>query len=243
METFRLSPYENSGSFRVTSPIGYRTDPITKEGIGTHYGLDLVGKDTQRIVSLEDGVVVRSRMVTDRSDATWQWGNYVAVKNSDGYIFYYCHLAERLVRAGDTVACGTPIGIEGATGLVTGRHLHLEMRHGSRVCDLESIDADPCSAAAFLGIPNAVGTYTSPICLLDNTPSEWSADAVRWAIKNRILRGDENGNFLLRAPCSREEALVFQADCIGHDRSVLRLYILAAKEHTKYMLILIGYHG
>ena len=180
METFRLSPYENSGSFRVTSPIGYRTDPITKKGIGTHYGLDLVGKDTQRIVSLEDGVVVRPRMVTDRSDATWQWGNYVAVKNSDGYIFYYCHLAERLVRAGDTVACGTPIGIEGATGLVTGRHLHLEMRHGSRVCDLESIDA-----------------------------SEWSADAVRWAIENRILRGDENGNFLLRAPCSREEALVF----------------------------------
>jgi len=209
MGTFRLSPYENGGSFRVTSPIGYRTNPITKEGIGKHYGLDLVGTDTLRVVSLTEGTVVRSRMVTDKSNATWQWGNYVAVQDAAGYIFYYCHLAERLVKTGDRVLPGTPLGIEGATGLVTGRHLHLEMRKGSRMCDLENVDGDECSVATLLGIPNAVGTYSAPKVTPDNEPSAWSADAIRWALEHNILRGDEHGTYLLRSPCSREETLVF----------------------------------
>lgn len=209
MGTFRLSPYENNGSFRLTSPIGYRTNPITKKDTSFHYGLDLVGQDTLRVVSLREGTVVRSRMVTDKKDATWQWGNYVAVQDNAGYIFYYCHLAERLVKTGDHVLPGTPLGIEGATGQVTGRHLHLEMRKGSRKCDPENIDGDECSVAALLGIPNAAGFYTPPEMILDNNPSSWGTDAIRWAVEKQILRGDEHGNYMLRSPCTREETLVF----------------------------------
>lgn len=44
---------------------------------------------------------------------------------------------------------------------------------------------------------------------LDNQPSEWSKEAIKWAVKNNILRGDTDGNFGLREPCTVEKALTF----------------------------------
>lgn len=39
---------------------------------------------------------------------------------------------------------------------------------------------------------------------VDNTPSEWSKEAIEWAVKNKILQGDENGDYKLREPCTTE---------------------------------------
>ncbi len=44
---------------------------------------------------------------------------------------------------------------------------------------------------------------------LDNTPDTWAKEAVDWAVKNKILFGDENGNYKLHNPCTRQEMLVF----------------------------------
>ena len=44
---------------------------------------------------------------------------------------------------------------------------------------------------------------------LDNTPDAWAKEAVDWAVKNKILFGDENGNFKLHDNCTRQEMLVF----------------------------------
>lgn len=38
----------------------------------------------------------------------------------------------------------------------------------------------------------------------DNEPSEWSKEAIEWAVKNKILQGDENGDYKLREPCTTE---------------------------------------
>ena len=43
----------------------------------------------------------------------------------------------------------------------------------------------------------------------DNKPSEWSEEAIKWAVKNNILRGDSDGNYGLREPCTVEKALTF----------------------------------
>ena len=43
----------------------------------------------------------------------------------------------------------------------------------------------------------------------DNTPATWAKEAVEWAIKNKILRGDENGDYKLNDTCSRQEMVVF----------------------------------
>lgn len=43
----------------------------------------------------------------------------------------------------------------------------------------------------------------------DNTPDEWAREAVNWAVKNKILFGDEHGNYKLHDNCTRQEMLVF----------------------------------
>ena len=40
----------------------------------------------------------------------------------------------------------------------------------------------------------------------DNTPSVWAEDYVRWAVENKIMRGDERGNLMLHQPLTREQA-------------------------------------
>ena len=41
----------------------------------------------------------------------------------------------------------------------------------------------------------------------DNEPSDWSREAVEWAVKNKILQGDENGDLKLREPCTTERLI------------------------------------
>lgn len=43
----------------------------------------------------------------------------------------------------------------------------------------------------------------------DNTPDIWAEEAVNWAAENKILFGDENGNYKLHDNCTRQEMLVF----------------------------------
>lgn len=40
----------------------------------------------------------------------------------------------------------------------------------------------------------------------DNTPSAWAEDDVRWAVENKIMRGDENGDLMLHQPLTREQS-------------------------------------
>ncbi len=183
------------GDFRITSPYGTRTLNGTQS---FHAGLDAVGISSKRVCAVASGTVAVSQIVTDRNDPTWEWGNYVAVIGDDGKIIYYCHLSERSVRAGKRVEMGDEIGIEGNTGYSFGAHLHLEVRHaGSTI-----------NAAEYIGVSNEIGTYNANV-VLDNTPAEWSRESVEWAIANGILQGDTNGNYSLRAPCTREQMCAF----------------------------------
>ena len=169
---------------RLTSRYAYRIHPIT--GVRQfHGGVDLVGINTDQgigteVIAVRSGKVVRSRIVTDRNDATWQWGNYVAIAGDDGVTIYYCHLAQRNVKVGQRVNAGDCIGVEGSTGQSTGVHLHFETRRG----------ATRINAADYLGIPNAAGTYTGTIA------SESAKTPVQYEVgdKYTIKRGDVYSN-------------------------------------------------
>lgn len=56
------------------------------------------------------------------------FGNQVVVRHPDGYFTQYAHLSRIDVRAGERVAAGERLGLSGATGNVTGPHLHFEVR-------------------------------------------------------------------------------------------------------------------
>ena len=136
-----------NGRFKVTSPFGKRVlNGVTEN----HKGIDLVGLDNKYVCAAVSGVVGSSCIITDKSDRTWEWGNYIRINGDDGNKYYYCHLDKRLVNVGTRVKAGDHIGIEGNTGYSFGSHCHFEVRN------ISGVSIDP---SQFLGIKNAVGTY------------------------------------------------------------------------------------
>lgn len=201
-------PY--NGSWKVTSPVGYRT----LNGVrGIHTGIDCVGLTDKYVRAVCSGKVVQSRIVTDKSNATWQWGNYIAITGKDGYTVYYCHLSRRIAKIGDDIEEGDIIGVEGNTGYSFGSHCHIELRRGSQKCSPDD-EFSYCNIADYIGIPNEAGSYDYTeeeyaVIDMDNTPSEWAEDAVSWATENGIMYGDENGDLKLHDPVTREQMIVF----------------------------------
>ena len=145
-----IIPFKAS-SVKLTSGYGSR---ILGGKTDFHGGYDLVGVGSTDVTAAVGGKVAVSRMVTDKSNLTWQWGNYVCILGDDGRYYYYCHLASRAVNKGDTVKAGDKLGVMGSTGYSFGAHLHFEVRekNGRTTVNPETI----------LGIPNKVGTYTLP---------------------------------------------------------------------------------
>ena len=133
------------GRNRITS--GYRL-PDRPD----HNGLDIVGDDSHDVLCPVSGTVKSSTIITDKSNSTWEWGNYVRVDDAQGNRLFFCHLASRAVSVGQKVNPGDRLGVMGNTGYSFGAHTHFEVRKSDGKTTL-----DP---AAYLGVPNAKGTYS-----------------------------------------------------------------------------------
>jgi murein DD-endopeptidase MepM/ murein hydrolase activator NlpD len=57
-----------------------------------------------------------------------EYGNIVEVDHDNGLTSRYAHLSKSLVKVGDVVMKGQVVARVGATGRVTGPHLHFEVR-------------------------------------------------------------------------------------------------------------------
>lgn len=102
-------------SIKVTSPYGYRRDPITGKQ-SWHNGLDLRAKN-EPAYSMMEGIV-------EKIGYDSRSGNYVTL-NHGNYHVSYCHLSSVIVGKGERVFSGTIVGVTGNTGRSTGCHLHL----------------------------------------------------------------------------------------------------------------------
>jgi len=89
-----------------------------------HLGVDFRGAVGEPIRAANRGVVALV-------DNFFLAGNVVYIDHGGGVVTAYFHLSKPLVAAGDTVTRGQRIGLVGATGRVTGPHLHWAARYGT----------------------------------------------------------------------------------------------------------------
>lgn len=100
-------------------------------GYPGHKGLDIAGPYGTAVVAAESGTVIEANNYD-----SWgmSWGYYVLIYHNGTYTTRYAHLSSVAVSKGQTVSAGQIVGYEGATGNVTGPHLHFEVyQNGTRV--------------------------------------------------------------------------------------------------------------
>ncbi|MFG3109553.1 M23 family metallopeptidase [Streptomyces tendae] len=123
----------NTGTQSAGTTSGY-TSPVQGGTVGTpyhqsgsmwssgyHTGTDFVVPTGTSLKAVGAGTVV---------SAGWggAYGNQVVIQLADGHYAQYAHLSSLSVSAGQSVTAGQQVGLSGATGNVTGPHLHFEIR-------------------------------------------------------------------------------------------------------------------
>ena len=100
----------------IRSGYGKRRHPVTGR-LTMHRGVDLRARSGAPVYAVARGRVIESSY-------NKFGGNKIAIRHADKSVSYYLHLKNRHVKKGDRVLSHQIIGRVGATGRVTGPHLH-----------------------------------------------------------------------------------------------------------------------
>jgi murein DD-endopeptidase MepM/ murein hydrolase activator NlpD len=112
-------------NLKITSGFGNRIHPVTGR-YGFHSGVDLrAHADT--VLSALNGLV-------DFAGYDPLLGVFITI-SSGPFLISYGHLSQCFVGIGDSLPAGSPIGITGSSGRVTGEHLHFAVRFYDRYID------------------------------------------------------------------------------------------------------------
>jgi murein DD-endopeptidase MepM/ murein hydrolase activator NlpD len=131
-----ISPQSSSGSSAGYVPAvagpqvsadGYYIRPTTgprTQGIHAYNAVDIAPPYGTAIVAAATGKVIVARF------GGWNggYGNYVVIQHGNGTQTLYAHMSKEAVLDGADVVQGQVIGYVGASGKVTGPHLHFEIR-------------------------------------------------------------------------------------------------------------------
>lgn len=108
---------------RMNSPFG---------GARHHSGTDLQTFANDTVRAAFPGQVVLS-------GPYYAYGNCVVLRHANGLETLYSHQSRNLVKVGQWLHAGDPIGLEGRTGRATGIHLHFETRVNGKAFDSAKI--------------------------------------------------------------------------------------------------------
>lgn len=107
----------------INSPFGSRFHPVLKRRI-FHQGVDTPVR-YEASYAAADGTVSTAGSMSG-------YGLIIIIKHKNGYETRYAHLSKIAVKPGQKVKAGDYIGKTGATGRVTGPHLHFEVRKNGK---------------------------------------------------------------------------------------------------------------
>lgn len=111
----------------VTSPYGYRIDPLTRKR-KMHSGMDFRAS-SDKVYAMMPGRVLK--VGYDKVS-----GNYITLQHGSITVSY-CHLSQVLKNKNEFVTVGEVVGITGNTGRSTGEHLHLTCRYKTKIINPE----------------------------------------------------------------------------------------------------------
>ena len=154
-------------SGKITSAYGGRNDPISGKS-DFHLGMDISGsKGTRLDANVAGKIIASGDAVKNGEDGSY--GNIVIVQDANNFKHLYAHLDKAVAKIGDYVEIGTQIGNIGASGRVTGPHLHYEVKNanGQRLDPTSYYTAAKNGATSFTSF--AVDTTQQAI---DQTKSE-----------------------------------------------------------------------
>ncbi len=97
-----------------------------------HYGTDIKMLKGDTVVAVASGTIYSAKWGNG-------FGNIVIVWHENNIQTYYAHLSKFLVKRGEWVAKGEPIGLAGSTGRARGSHLHFEIRENLQPFDSELV--------------------------------------------------------------------------------------------------------
>jgi murein DD-endopeptidase MepM/ murein hydrolase activator NlpD len=119
---------------RISSSFGPRRHPVLGYN-RMHKGVDFAAPTGTPIYAAGNGTVVRASRYGS-------YGNYVRIRHANGYETAYAHLNGYGpgIRSGVRVEQGQVIGYVGATGRVTGAHLHYEVLYNDEQVNPRTID-------------------------------------------------------------------------------------------------------
>lgn len=119
---------------RITSPFGYRTNPLTGKGTEFHYGIDFSASYKQKLYATASGVVTFAGYTSG-------YGYNIVIDHGYGYSTRYAHCSKLLFKKGDVISKGDCIALAGSTGRSTAVHLHYEvMIDGEKVDPADYLD-------------------------------------------------------------------------------------------------------
>jgi murein DD-endopeptidase MepM/ murein hydrolase activator NlpD len=112
---------------RLSSTYGHRKLSFDRRA-RLHAGIDLAAPKGTAVMAAGAGVV---------SFVGWKgaYGRTVEIDHGEGLTTRYAHMDKYIVKSGQQVFAGTPIGAVGNTGRSTGPHLHFEMRIDNKPID------------------------------------------------------------------------------------------------------------
>ncbi len=131
-----LSSYDTLYNYALPFPKGKRyrvmqgqNTKFTHMGPFSKYAIDFDMRVGQTVCAMRDGVVVRTVSKFNKGGRGKKYrdlANYIVLYHKDGLFTQYVHLKKDgvLVKAGDSVKRGQPIGYSGNTGMSTAPHLH-----------------------------------------------------------------------------------------------------------------------
>lgn len=182
-----LSNFTMPTTGHVTSSFGMRRRRM-------HYGMDLKVQIGDTIHAAFDGKV-RVRQYEKRG-----YGYYLVIRHPNGLETVYGHMSGFLVKEGDVVRSGQPIGLGGNTGRSTGSHLHFEFRYlGKNIDPRDIVDFENkvCHKDTYTIMPSTFnyrgskwGTYIARNGSKRGVSNQYASGRVNY---HRIKRGDTLG--------------------------------------------------